>query len=364
MARPGSHASEETPLELSNPQEALMPHAHRACTASLASWARIGAIATLAIAITGSTGLAQSTRIEELVSAVVRIKTHVNPEGRTVEGLGREREGSGILIDNDGLVLTIGYLMVEAYAAEVVDNSGRTVPASVVGYDHETGFGLLRTMEPLRLKPMPLGKSADVKERDPVLVASFGGPDMVAGAYVVAKREFAGNWEYMLDEALFIAPPHPAWSGAALINREGKLVGVGSLIVGDAAGGSDKTPGNMFVPIDRLLPVLGDLISDGRVAGPGRPWLGVNTDELRGRLFVSRVTPGGPAEKAGLKRGDVVVGVNGEPPKNLADFYRKVWAQGAAGTTVAIDVLQDSQVRRVEIKSINRLDHLKLKTTL
>jgi serine protease Do len=341
-----------------------MPHARRACTAGLASWARLGAIVILAMAITGSTGLAQSTRIEELVSAVVRIKTHVNPEGRTVEGLGREREGSGILIDNDGLVLTIGYLMVEAYAAEVVDNSGRTVPASVVGYDYETGFGLLRTMEPLKLKPMPLGKSADVKERDPVLVASFGGPDMVAGAYVVAKREFAGNWEYMLDEALFTAPPHPAWSGAALINREGKLVGVGSLIVGDAAGGSDKTPGNMFVPIDRLLPVLGDLISDGRVAGPGRPWLGVNTDELRGRLFVSRVTPGGPAEKAGLKRGDVVVGVNGEPPRNLADFYRKVWAQGAAGTTVAIDVLQDSQVRRVEIKSINRLDHLKLKTTL
>jgi S1-C subfamily serine protease len=192
------------------------------------------------------------------------------------------------------------------------------VPANIVGYDHETGFGLLRTIEPLKLKPMPLGKSAEIKEGDPVLVASFGGPAMVAGAYVVAKREFAGSWEYLLDEALFTAPPHPAWSGAALINREGKLIGVGSLIVGDARGGGDKAPGNMFVPIDRLPPILGDLISAGRAAGPGRPWLGLNTEELRGRLFVSRVTPGGPAEKAGIQRGDVIVGVKGEHPKSLA----------------------------------------------
>jgi serine protease Do len=301
--------------------------------------------------------------VEELVSAVVRIKTHINPEGRTVEGLGREREGSGILIDNDGLVLTIGYLMVEAYAAEVIDNKGHTVPANVVGYDHETGFGLLRAMEPLKLKPMALGKSAEIREHAPVLIASFGGTAMVGAAYVVAKREFAGNWEYMLDEALFTAPPHPAWSGAALISSEGKLVGVGSLIVGDAAGGSEKTPGNMFVPIDRLAPILGDLIADGRVAGPGRPWLGVNADEVRGRLFVGRVTPGGPADKAGIKRGDVIVGVKGEQPKSLADFYRKVWAQGPAGANVPLDVLHDNEVRRLDVKSINRLDHLKLKST-
>src|SRR5262245_31267278 len=320
-------------------------------------------IASLLALLSASAAEAQPASIEELVSAVVRINTHIPPDGRTVQGLGREREGSGILIDADGLILTIGYLMVEAYAAEVVDNSGRTVPANVVGYDHETGFGLLRTIEPLKLKPMPMGKSAEIREGDPVLIASFGGPAMVGGAYVVAKREFAGSWEYLLDEALFTAPPHPAWSGAALINREGKLVGVGSLIVGDAARGSDKAPGNMFVPIDRLSPILGDLISAGRAPGPGRPWLGLNTDELRGRLFVSRVTPGGPAEKAGISRGDVIVGVNGEPAKDLAEFYRKVWAQGSAGATVALDVLQDSQVRRFEVKSINRLDHLKLKST-
>ncbi len=326
---------------------------------ALGSWLA----ATVAVLISASSAPAQNLRVEDLVSAVVQIKTHINPEGRTVEGLGREREGSGIVIDSDGLVLTIGYLMVEAYAAEIVDNNGRTVPANVVGYDHESGFGLLRSIEPLKLQPMLLGRSADIKEHDPVLVASFGGAGMVAAAYVVAKREFAGSWEYLLDEALFTAPPHPAWSGAALISREGKLVGVGSLIVGDATGTGDKAPGNMFVPIDRLSPILGDLISAGRTAGPGRPWLGLNTDELRGRLFVSRVTPGGPAEKAGLRRGDVIVGVNGAPPKNLADFYRKVWAQGAAGINIPLDVLQDSQVRRVNVTSANRLDHLKLKST-
>jgi serine protease Do len=325
-------------------------------------WRKLLLVAAFAT-ISSFAAPAQTSPLEELVSSVVRIKTHINPEGQTVQGLGRERDGSGILIDNDGLVLTIGYLMVEAYAAEVITNDGRTVPASVVGYDHESGFGLLRAIEPLKLKPIPLGKSADVKEKDVAVIASAGGPDMVAPVFIVAKREFAGNWEYMLDDALFTSPPHPAWSGAALISREGKLIGVGSLIVGDATGSSEKTPGNMFVPIDRLTPILSDLLSDGRVSGPGRPWLGVNADELRGRLLVGRVTPGGPAEKAGLRRGDVIVSVNGAAPKNLADFYRKIWAQGDAGAKIPLDVLQDNAVRRLTVQSINRLDVLKLKST-
>jgi S1-C subfamily serine protease len=301
--------------------------------------------------------------LDDLLSAVVRIKTFINPDGRTVENLGREREGSGIVIDSSGLVLTIGYLMVEAHAAELVTNAGRSVPADVVGYDHETGFGLLRAVEPLRLHPMAFGNSAALKRGDPVLIASYGGAGMVAPARVVAKREFAGNWEYLLDEAIFTAPPHPAWSGAALINQEGRLVGVGSLIVGDAAGAGDSTPGNMFVPIDRLPPILADLIAQGRVAGAQHPWLGVTANELHGRLFVSRVTAGGPAEQAGLQRGDIIVGVNGDKTATLGDFYRKVWQQGSAGVTVPLDVLQNDEVRRVDVKSMNRLDHLKLKST-
>jgi S1-C subfamily serine protease len=307
---------------------------------------------------------ARAATLDEIVAAVVQVKTTIAPDGQTVQSLGREREGSGVVIDEDGLILTIGYLMVEAHAAAITTNAGRTVPATVVGYDHVTGFGVLRAIEPLKIKPLPFGRSADVKERDPVLIASHGGPDMAGAAYVVAKREFAGNWEYLLDEAIFTTPPHPAWSGAALISREGKLIGIGSLILGDVAGNGGGTPGNMFVPIDRLPPILGDLLADGRVSGPGQPWLGVAADEVRGRLVVSRVTPGGPGEKAGIRRGDEIVGVAGDTPRGLADFYRKIWATGSAGTTVPLDVAHDGEKRRIDVRSMNRLDHLKLKSTL
>ena len=319
--------------------------------------------AVFAASLLSAPAPAETGSLEELISAVVKIKTHINPEGRTVQGLGRDREGTGILIDADGLILTIGYLMVEAYAAEVITNDGRTLPASIVGYDHETGFGLLRTIEPLKIKPFTLGKIADVKEKDVVVVASGGGASNVVPALVVSKREFVGNWEYLLEEAIYTSPPHPSWSGAALINREGKLIGVGSLIVGDAAGTKENNPGNVFVPIDRLAPILGDLLTEGRPSGPGRPWLGMNADDTHGRLMVGRVTPGGPADKAGVKRGDVIISVNGEATTSLPDFYRKVWSKGGAGAVIGLDVRNNNTMQHFDIQSINRLDHLKLKST-
>ena len=303
--------------------------------------------------------------LDELLSGVVGVKTFINPDGYTRESLGREREGTGIVIDNAGLVLTIGYLMVEAHAAEITTTSGHTVPANVVGYDNESGFGLLQAITPLNVRPLQMGKSADVKDGDRVLVAGAGGQSGMIAAHVVSKREFAGNWEYLLDEAIFTAPPHPAWSGAGLISHDGKLVGIGSLIVGDTSGKGEGPRGNMFVPIDRLAPILGDLIAEGHSLQPAHPWLGLNTDEVDGRLVVSRVSPGAPAEKSGLRRGDVIVGVgaSGEKPKDLPDLYRKIWAQGAAGTSISLDVLQDHERRHFDVPSINRLDRLKLKST-
>ena len=319
-------------------------------------------VALLALT-TGSAAHAQSPALAELLAGVVHMKTFINPDGRTAQTLGREREGSAIVIDSNGLILTIGYLMVEAHAAEVVTNDGRAVPANIVGYDNQSGFGLLQAIAPLNVRPLVFGRSAAVKERDAVVVAGFGGPDYAAPAVVVSKREFAGNWEYLLDEAIFTAPPHPAWSGAALLDHEGKLVGVGSLIVGDANGKGARNPGNMFVPTDLLPAILADLMVKGRIAGAGRPWLGINTDEMHGHLVLSNVTHEGPAERAGLKRGDTILGVNGEPVNHLTDFYRKLYAQGDAGTVIRLDVLKDNEKQRMEIKSINRLDHLRLKSS-
>jgi len=316
---------------------------------------------TLVVSI-NITSRAQSPTLEQLLSGVVHLKTSIAPDGRTTENLGREREGTGIVIDNNGLVLTIGYLMVEAVSAEIVTNDGHAVAANVVGYDNESGFGLLQTITPLKVRALQMGKASEINVGDPVVIASYGGPSGVAPVHVVAKREFAGNWEYLLDEAIFTAPPHPAWSGAALIGHDGKLVGVGSLIVSDASGKGDGVKGNMFVPIDRLAPILADLIADGRPA-VAHPWLGLNTDDVNGRLYVSRVTPGAPAEKAGVRKGDIILAVNGEIPKSLPDFYRKIWSQGAAGADIPLEVLQNHQRRSLQVHSINRLDHLRLRST-
>ena len=310
-----------------------------------------------------STARAEPLTFEQLLSGILHIKTTINPDGRTVENLGRQRDGTGIVIDDNGLILTIGYLMVEAQGAEVTTRDGHTLPATVVGYDYESGFGLLRAMTPLHAYAVKLGRSADVKSDDRELAVSYGGENATVPVRVVSRRAYAGSWEYLLEDAIFTAPPHPQWSGAALIDRAGALVGVGSLIVRDATGKGDDVRGNMFVPIDHLPPILDALVATGHTAGPGRPWLGVTTEEVRGRLVVSSVTPDGPAQKAGLRHGDVIVGVGGKTPETLAEFYRDVWASGDAGVSVPLDVMHDGAKRRIDVRSMNRLDHLRLKSS-
>jgi S1-C subfamily serine protease len=295
---------------------------------------------------------------EETLSAVVRVKSKVPRAGRTAATLGTEREGSGIIV-RDGYVATIGYLAIEASSIEVTAADGKTVPATLAGYDHASGFGVLKLLAPVAGSRLALGESASLAERDPALVASFGGRESANIVYVVSRRPFSGSWEYLLDAAIFTYPPVPNWSGAALIGTQGELLGVGSLIVADAGGPGTQSPGNMFVPIDLLKPILDDLIAHGKARGPVRPWLGLAAEELRGRLIVARVSPEGPAERAGVKRGDLVLGVGGEEVGSLADFYRKVWSRGAAGVEVPLQVLQGTQVKEVQVRSIDRVQYFR-----
>ena len=297
------------------------------------------------------------------LTAVVKIGVRVSGDARSATTLGTEREGSGVLIDSEGLVLTIGYLILEAEEAMLELSDGRNVPAQAIAYDHESGFGLLRAAKPLGIKPMALGDSRQLRERDPVLVAGHGGAGAAAPAYVVSRREFAGPWEYLLEDAVFTAPAYSNFGGAALIGSDGRLVGIGSLLVADAIRPNVALPGNMFVPIEKLTPILADLLANGRNAGPRHPWIGLRGDEYRGHLFIAGVTPGAPAARAGLKSGDILIGVGGKPVTGMADFYRKMWGTGGAGVSVPIQILDGMTVREVPVKSIDRYEWFKSGTT-
>ncbi len=301
----------------------------------------------------------QSKRTVDALS-VVRLRSKAVGDARSNRTLGLQREGTGVVIDADGLVLTIGYLILEAETVELSTADGTSFPATVVGYDSVTGLGLLRSLRPLPIRPIQIGQSANIANREPVLIVGFDG---VAPAVVVSRRQFVGYWEYLLDEAIYTAPVTVNWSGAALLDRQGKLLGIGSLSVNDALGPESQLPGNLFVPIDLLKPLLRDLVALGKSAAPARPWLGVQTQEVHGNVIVTRVSPESPADAAGMRPGDVVVTLGGQVIKGQADFYTRLWARGEAGVEVPLEVLRDGRIQSVTVKSTDRDKYYRAKRT-
>lgn len=302
---------------------------------------------------------ATETSEDTMLAAVVKIRMTALQDARTNAQLGTEREGSGIVIDGQGRILTIGYLVLEAASIEITTAKGKRLPATLVGYDHGSGLALLQALGPTGVPPLAIGRSDKLSERDPVLVLPFGGHDAASLAFVASRRPFAGNWEYLLESAIYTTPPAMNWSGAALLNRDGELVGIGSLFMRNTLDTDTPLPGNLFVPVDILKPILGDLIAQGRPAGPARPWLGLATDEVGGHLVVSRVSPESPAEAAGIHDGDIVVAVGKEPVRNQADLYRRVWSLGPAGVDVPLRVLQGAEMRDLRLHSVDRLQYLR-----
>lgn len=301
------------------------------------------------------------TDTQATLSAVVHVRMKALPGARSSATLGAEREGTGVVIDGRGHVVTIGYVVNEADTIELTTQDQLTVPATLVSYDHATGLGLLRAVAPLAgVTPMEMGSADALALREPVMVLPHGGRGAASIGYVMSKRKFTASWEYLLESALFVSPPTMQWAGAALVNREGKLVGIGSLLL-RSIDASQQVPGNLFVPVDVLKPILKDLIDTGHRAGPVRPWLGLGTEEVQGRLFVTNITRDGPADKAGIRRGDILLGIGRDGVRTHEEFYRRLWSMGAAGTEIPLRVLQDVEVRDLRVESADRARHFQTK---
>lgn len=296
--------------------------------------------------------------IERLLSGVVKVRMQAVDKARSSATLGTSREGSGVLIDGQGHVLTIGYLVSEAQTIELTTRSGKLVPARLVAYDHPSGLGLLQALAPLDATPFQLGSSKDLALRDPLMILPAGGRDAASAALLIDRRTFSASWEYLLEDALFTSPPTLQWAGAALVNRDGQLLGIGSLLVRDSAGAGSGVPGNMFVPIDTLKAILPDLLARGRRADAPRPWLGLATETVQGRLLVTRVSPEGPADQAGVRAGDIVLGIGADTVASHEQLYRRLWQQ-PAGAVITLRVLQGPELRQIPVQSIDRVQYFR-----
>jgi len=295
--------------------------------------------------------------LERALSSVVGLHSIIPPDGFTAETLGVERAGNGVLIDN-GLVLTIGYLITEAATVWLHLGDGRVVEGHVLGFDQETGFGLVQALGKIDLPVLPIGSSAAAEIGERVVIGGAGGRTRSLAGRIAAKQEFAGYWEYVLNEAIFTYPAHPNWGGTALISPKGELIGVGSLQLERAREGKNEHL-NMVVPIDLLKPVLDDLRKFGRVDKPARPWLGLYSTEIEDKIVAVGIAPKGPAARAELKTGDVILAVKGENVSTLASFYRKVWALGHAGVEVPLTLYREGVTFDVRVNSSDRQKFLK-----
>jgi S1-C subfamily serine protease len=295
--------------------------------------------------------------LDRALSAVVGLHSIIPPDAFSAETLGTERAGNGVVID-DGLILTIGYLITEAEAVWLHLGDGRVVEGHALGFDSESGFGLVQALGHIDLEPLPLGASSKAAIGDRVVLGGAGGRTRSVACHIAARQEFAGYWEYLLDDAIFTHPAHPNWGGTGLISSRGELIGIGSLQLEREREGKAEHV-NMVVPIDLLQPVLDDLRKFGRVNKPARPWLGMYSTEIDNKVVVIGISAKGPAGRAELKAGDVILAINGEKISSQTEFYRKLWALGPAGVDVPLTVYHEGVTFDVVLTSIDRTKLLK-----
>ena len=296
--------------------------------------------------------------LERALRAVVGLRANVPSDAFTAGALGTERSGSGVVIRADGLVLTIGYLITEADSVWIIASDGRAIPGHALAFDQTTGFGLVQALGKLDLPALEFGDSDTLRVGATAILAASGGRVHAIETKVVGRQEFAGYWEYLLDEAIFTAPAHPFWSGAALIGADGRLYGTGSLIL-QQGDGKRRHDMNMIVPVSILRPVLEDLLTIGRIDAPPRPWLGLYVMENDGALVVGGLADNGPADKAGIQAGDRVLGVGDEDISDLGVLWRRLWSSGKAGAPVRLRLQRDDDEMTVRVTSADRNSFLR-----
>jgi S1-C subfamily serine protease len=296
--------------------------------------------------------------LDRALASVVGIRSVVPADAFSAETLGTERAGNGVIIREGGVVLTIGYLITEAESVWLTFSDGRAVPGHVLGYDQETGFGLVQALARIDLPALSLGQSSTVVVGERVVVGGAGGRHHSVAAQIAARQEFAGYWEYVLDEAIFTAPAHPNWGGTALIGPQGELLGIGSLQLEQPSDKGNQHL-NMIVPIDLLKPILDDLLTLGMRNRPPRPWLGLYATEVNDRVVVVGLSSRGPAKKADLRTGDVVLAVGGSEVSDLAGLFRRIWSLGNAGVQVPLTVFRDGRTFDLKVPSADRRKFLK-----
>jgi S1-C subfamily serine protease len=298
--------------------------------------------------------------LQAVYRAVVLLHTETSEDAYTASILGTDRIGHGVVIQNADrkLVLTIGYLITEAESIWLTDYDGKVLEACPLAFDPFSGFGLVQPLGTLDAPAIECGSSSALAVGDRVIIAGHGGARHSLEARLIARREFAGYWEYLLEEALFTAPPHPQWGGTALVGEDGLLLGIGSLFVEESMA-QERFDANMFVPIDLLAPVLEEMIELGHPRRPARPWLGIYTAEQANQIIVAGLTRDGPAHRAGLHLGDVIAEVAGQRVFSLPQFLRGVWSAGAAGAQVSLTLTRGRESLHISVQSASREDFLK-----
>ena len=298
-------------------------------------------------------------KLDACLNSVVSLRAEIPEDGFTADTLGTSRQGNGVLINSTGLILTIGYLITEAETIWLSTNQGESVPGTVVAYDQVTGFGFVQALGTLRnIEPIPVGSAKNLSVGEDLLVVGHGGRKRTLRANMVSKHCFTGYWEYFLEEAIFTSPVHPQWGGAGIVNGRGELVAIGSLLTEEiTAEGAMQT--NMAVPIDLVFPLLENLKNGLPPREHTRPWLGIYATDNNGQTVVVGLAKNGPAETALIQPKDVVLEVEGESVNSLADFLKKVWAIGTAGSNISLKILRNDKTLNLLVKSADRNDFLK-----